>query len=271
MTLPGLAMDPASFPQMYERWLVGALFRPWAELTVDELGLSAGDTVLDIACGTGIVARVAQLRLGKDARIVGVDASPAMVAVARAVAPDIDWREGSAGALPLRDAEAPFDVVVCQQGLQFFPDRPAAAAQMRRWLAPGGRLAVSTWRADDEMPLPRELRRVAERHLGPIADARYGYGDAGTLEQLLRGAGFADVQVRARSRTARLDDGGQAFVRLNAAALLGMSAAGKTMGPDERQRTLEKIVGDSAPVLSAYAPGGSLAVETRSNLATARG
>ena len=137
------------------------------------------------------------------------------------------------------------------------------------------RRLVFTWGspgdADDEMPLPRELRRVAERHLGPIADARYGYGDAGTLEQLLRGAGFADVQVRARSRTARLDDGGQAFVRLNAAALLGVSAAGKTMGPDERQRTLEKIVGDSAPVLSAYAAGGSLAVETRSNLATARG
>lgn len=269
MTLPGYAMDPASFPQMYERWLVGPLFRPWAALTVEELGLSAGDAVLDVACGTGIAARVAQQRLGTGSRIVGVDVNPAMLAVARAVAPEIDWREGSADALPLGDAEA-FDVVICQQGLQFFADRPAAAAQMRRALAPGGRLAVSTWRADEEMPLPLELRRVAQRHLGPITDQRYGFGDAGRLEQLLRDAGFADVQVRERSCTVRFDDDGQAFVRMNAMALIGMSAAGKTMSRDERQRILETIVGDSTPALSAHTHG-RLAVETRSNLATARG
>ncbi|HSC01427.1 MAG TPA: methyltransferase domain-containing protein [Burkholderiaceae bacterium] len=192
---------------------------------------------------------------------------PGHVAVARAVAPQIDWREGSADALPLGDAQ-PFDVVICQQGLQFFPDKPAAARQMRRALAPGGRLAVSTWRSDDETPLPRELRRVAERHLGPIADQRYAYGDAGRLEQVLRDAGFADVQARERLRTVQLD--GQVFVRMNAMALIGMSAAGKTMSPDERQRVLETIVHDSAPVLGACTDG-HLTVETRSNLATARG
>jgi len=270
MTLPGFTMDPATFPQMYERWLVGPLFRPWAELTVDELGLAAGDAVLDIACGTGIAARVAQQRLGKGSRIVGVDVTPAMLAVARAVAPQIDWREGNAGALPLRAAER-FEVVICQQGLQFFPDKPAAAAQMRRALAPGGRLAVSTWRADDELPLPLQLRRVAERHLGPITDQRYGYGDAGRLERLLRDAGFADVRVRERSYAVRFDDDGQAFLHMNAMALIGMSAAGKAMNPAERQRMLETIVSESAPLLSGYRTDGSLAVETRSNLATARG
>jgi ubiquinone/menaquinone biosynthesis C-methylase UbiE len=268
MTLPSYAMDQASLPQMYEHWFVGPLFRPWAELTVEELGLSAGDAVLDVACGTGIAARVARQRLGKDSRIVGIDISPAMLEVARTVAPQIDWREGSADALPLRDAEQ-FDVVICQQGLQFFPDKPAAAAQMRRALAPGGRLAVATWRSDDETALPLELRRVAERHLGSIADQRYGYGDAGQLEQLLRDAGFVDVQVRQRSCTVRLD--GQAFVRMNAMALIGMSAAGKALGRDERQRILETIVSDSAPALSACKDGRHLTVETRSNLATARG
>lgn len=269
MTLPGYTIDPTSFPWMYERWLVGPLFRPWAELTVDELGLSAGDAVLDVACGTGIAARVAQQRLGSGSRIVGIDASPAMLEVARAVAPEIDWREGSAGALPLSGVE-PFDVVICQQGLQFFPDKPAAAAQMRRALAPGGRLAVSTWRPDDEMPLPRALRRVAERHLGPITDQRYGYGDPGRLEQLLRDAGFVDVRVRERSCIARFDDDGRAFVRMNSMALIGMSAAGKAMSHDERQRILETIVGDSTPLLDADTDG-RFAVETASNLATARG
>jgi SAM-dependent methyltransferase len=192
-----------------------------------------------------------------------------MLEVARAVAPEIDWREGSAGALPLSDAER-FSVVICQQGLQFFPDKPAAAAQMRRALAPGGKLAVSTWRPDDEMPLPRELRRVAERHLGPITDQRYGYGDPGRLEQLLRDAGFVGVQVRERSCTVRFEDDGQAFVRLNSMALIGMSAAGKAMSREERQRILETIVSDSAPLLSACTDG-FLTVETRSSLATARG
>src|SRR5262245_45406857 len=103
MTLPSYAMNQASFPERYEQWLVGSLFRPWAELTLDEVKLSSGDHVLDIACGTGIVARVAKERLGDAGYVVGVDVSPDMLAVARAVAPPIDWREGNAIALPLRD------------------------------------------------------------------------------------------------------------------------------------------------------------------------
>lgn len=162
-------MNQATFPEMYERWLVGPLFRPWAETTLEEVELSSGDRVLDIACGTGIVARLARERIGDAGHVVGVDISSDMLAVARAVAPGIDWREGKAGALPLYDGEQ-FDVVVCQQGLQFFPDKPAAAAEMRRALAKGGRLAVATWRSDDEIPFFRELRRVVERQLGAIAD-----------------------------------------------------------------------------------------------------
>ena len=164
MTLPSYAMNQVSFPEMYERWLVGPLFRPWAELTLDELKLSPGDRLLDIACGTGIVARVAKQRLGDTGQVVGVDVSSDMLAVARNVAPDIDWREGNAASLPLNEGEQ-FDIVVCQQGLQFFTDKTAAIAQMRRALAEHGRLAVATWRSDEEMHFLRELRRVAEHHL----------------------------------------------------------------------------------------------------------
>jgi SAM-dependent methyltransferase len=151
MSLPIYAMNQASFPEMYERWLVGPLFRPCAELTLDELMLSPRDRVLDIACGTGIVARLAKERLGKSGAVVGIDVSAGMLAVARPAAPDIDWREGDANALPLRGDER-FDIVVCQQGLQFFSDKTAAAAEMRRALAQGGRLAVATWRPDEEIP-----------------------------------------------------------------------------------------------------------------------
>lgn len=270
MTLPSYAMGQMSFPEMYERWLVGPLFRPWAELTLDALKVSPGDRLIDIACGTGIVARRARERLGAGTRIVGVDISPDMLAVARGAAPGIDWRQGNAAALPLRDGEQ-FDVVVCQQGLQFFPDKPAGAAEMRRALAKGGRLAVATWRPDEEIPISRELRRVAERRLGPIADQRHSFGDADKLAALLKGAGFADVRVKAEAQTIRFEDGAP-FLRMNTMALVGMSAAGKAMADAERKAVVDTIVGESAPVLAAFRDGANgLAFELSTNLALARG
>lgn len=262
-------MGQASFPEMYERWLVGPLFRPWAEVTFEEVKLSPGHRVLDVACGTGIVARVARERLGAAGYVVGIDINAEMLAVARTVAPDIDWRVGNAGALPLHDGEQ-FDVIVCQQGLQFFPDKPAAAAQMRRALARGGRLAVATWRSDEEIPFFRDLRRVAERLLGPIADLRHSFGDAALIEALLRDAGFHDVRSRTISRRIRFEDGAP-LLRLNAMALVGMSAAGKAMADHERMRVVEDIVSGSAPVLQSYADGSGVAFELSSNLVTAKG
>lgn len=256
------------FPEIYEQALVGALFQPWAELTLDELQLTGADRVLDVACGTGIVARLARKRLGDKGKVVGVDLSPAMLAVARRVAADIDWREGQADALPVRENEE-FDVVVCQQGLQFFPDRAAAAREMRRALTTGGRLAVSTWRPDDEMPLLRELRRVAERHLGPILDRRHGFGEAGPLETLLRETGFRDVRSRTLWRTIQFKDA-SVFLRLNATALVGMSPAAKTMGDTEREEIVATIVRDSAEVTRPYTDETGLAFELGTNFATAR-
>ena len=266
---PSHAMGQASFPEMYERWLVGPLFRPWAEVTFEEVKLSPGHRVLDIACGTGIVARVAKERLGAAGYVVGVDISPDMLAVARTVAPDIDWRAGNASALPLRDGEQ-FDMAVCQQGLQFFPDKPAAAAEMRRALAQGGVLAVATWRSDEEIPFFRELRRVAERLLGPIADLRHSFGNAAQLEVLLRDVGFHDVRSRTISRITRFEDGAP-LLRLNTMALVGMSAAGKAMTDQERKRVVEDIVSESAPVLQSHSDGPGIAFELSTNLATAKG
>jgi ubiquinone/menaquinone biosynthesis C-methylase UbiE len=269
MSLPNYAMNQVSFPQMYEQWLVGPLFKPWAEMILDEVELKAGDRVLDIACGTGILARLAQQRLGQAGYMVGIDISPDMLAVARSVAPGIEWREGNAGALPLKDDER-FDVVACQQGLQFFPDKPAAAAQMRLALANGGRLAVSTWRSDEEIPFFRGLREVAERRLGGISDQRYGFGNATALETLLRDAGFKEVRSKVLSRTIRFEADAP-FLRLNAMALVGMSAAGKAMSGAERKDVVEQIVSDSVPIQQSYTDGSMLAFEVRTNLSTATG
>lgn len=269
MNLPNLAMGQANFPEMYEHWLVAPLFRPFAEVALVDVGLIPGDRLLDIACGTGILARIALERSGGAGRIVGVDINPGMLAVARARAPEIDWREGNASALPLADGEQ-FDIVACHQGLQFFPDKPAAASQMRRALAKGGRLAVATWRPDREMPFLCELRKVAERHLGPIVDPRYSSGEAASVEALLASAGFEDVCFRVLSRTIRFEQG-MPFVRMNAMAFVGVSAAGKAMGDEERNAMVETIVSDSMPVLKAWSNGEALIFEATTNLVTATG
>jgi ubiquinone/menaquinone biosynthesis C-methylase UbiE len=265
MTLP---FDRMSFPEMYERSLVVPLFQPWAEDLVGRLGVADRDQVLDIACGTGIVARLARQRVGVAGRVVGVDASPQMLAVASKAAPDVEWREGNAAALPV-GADDRFDVVTCQQGLQFFQDKPTAAREMRRVLKSGGRLGVAVWRGLDDNRLFEELHAIAERHVGPLVDARHGFGDPDALSRLLTDAGFGDVHVDRLAKTARFPDGAT-FIRLNTMALVGMSAAAKTMDERTRAEVVDQIAADSTPVLSRYSDAGELVFDLASNVAIAR-
>lgn len=128
--------------QAYERYLVPAIFTAFADELVEDV--TPGTRVLDVACGTGIVARRAA---AKGAAVVGVDLNEQMLDVARAADAAIEWIEADAAALPLPDDT--FDRVYCQQGLQFMPEPAAAVAEMRRVLAPGGRLTVSVWRPSE--------------------------------------------------------------------------------------------------------------------------
>jgi len=257
-----------SFPELYERALVTPLFRPFVDATLEAVGIGPNDRVLDIACGTGIAGRAAQQRAGDGVRVVGIDVSPPMLALGREVAPAIDFREGDAAALPLH-ANEQFDVVICHQGMQFFPDRVAAAREMHRALAPGGRVAVATWRSDADYAFLFALRLVAEGHVGPINDRRHSLSDATDLEACLATAGFRDVSVRTVTRTVRFEDP-MLFVRLNAMALIGMSAAGKDMNEEERTAAMAAIIRDSEAVVRKQAGAGSLAYEIGMNLALAR-
>jgi ubiquinone/menaquinone biosynthesis C-methylase UbiE len=90
-----------SAPEVYERYLVPALFGPWAPVLIDAAALRPGDRVLDLACGTGVVARQAKSQVGATGAVTGVDLNPGMLAIARSVEPSVDWHEGNAGALPL--------------------------------------------------------------------------------------------------------------------------------------------------------------------------
>ncbi len=267
MTLPAYAMSQSSFPQMYEQLLVQPLFRPWVDDLFERVRLTSGDRVLDVACGTGIVARCAKERLGSAAHVVGVDISAPMLAVASERAPTVDWREGSASALPIGGTER-FDVIFCQQGLQFFPDKTAALREMKRVLAPSGRVAIACWVAAEETPMYRELQRVAERHLGAVQDQRFSFGGARVLERLLSSAGFQDVRVDRIARTIRLDDAAM-WVRMNAAALIGMSTVGAKLTDEGRASVLAVIERESAAVLGPFKHGDGVQFEAATNIAAA--
>lgn len=264
--LPAYSMNRPAFPEMYERSLVGTLFRPWAERLVERAALAPGMRVLDVACGTGIVARLACERLHGSGAVVAVDLSGPMLDVGREIEPGVDWREGDAAALPLR-ADERFDRGFCQQGFQFFADREAAARELHDALEPNGLAFVSTWRPADETPAFEALQHAAERHLGPIEDQRYSFGDGAALERLLTDAGFRDVDVETIALPHRFENGMET-VRMNAMALVGLS--GVKLDEQGRERLLEAIVRDSEADIRPFFEGDALVCELKSNVAVAR-
>jgi ubiquinone/menaquinone biosynthesis C-methylase UbiE len=256
-----------TFTEIYERVLVGPLFRPFAEELIARVGLERGDSVIDVACGTGIVARIARERLGHEARIVGADVSPAMLAVARAVDPSIDWREGNAVALPVGAGEQ-FTVLTCHQGLQFMPDKPAAIREMRRVLAPRGRVAIATWSSLEDIPGMRALNAIAEHHVGVIVDSRHSFGDGNALKHLMVDAGFDNVNVATHAHDVQFVDGAL-FARLNAMAVIGMSDKGKTMSEVERGELAARIAEESRDAIAKATKNGIFVIRLATNIATA--
>lgn len=192
--------------ETYEREMVPVLFEPWAAALLDHARLTGGERILDIACGTGIVARRAVRRVAPRGRVSGVDLNPNMLAVARMAAEregvTVTWREGNAEALPFGDAE--FDLVLCQQGLQFVPERPRAVAEMHRVLGAGGRVALALWRGLEMHPLFAAMNEVIQRHFGrPVLAMPFSLGEPDEIRALLDRAGFRDIELEQRSMTAR--------------------------------------------------------------------
>ena len=184
-----------SVPEVYDRFMAPQLFEPWARELVGRAELQSGSSVLDVASGPGTVARLAAAVVGSDGRVVASDISAAMLAVAAAKPVDpawapIEYLECPAAAIDA--AEGSFDAVLCQQGLQFFPDRERAAEEMCRVARPGGVVMVSTWAAERPLglfgPMTEALREVGMAEPYPHAfDPRsYSLG-AAELRRLLSG------------------------------------------------------------------------------------
>ncbi|MEX6504605.1 methyltransferase domain-containing protein [Pseudomonas zhanjiangensis] len=188
----------------YQAVFVPALFEPWAPWVVAAANLQAGERVLDVACGTGILARAAAACVGPDGSVVGLDANPGMLAVAAELAPEIEWRQGLAEALPY--AEESFDAVVSQFGLMFFSDRRQALDEMLRVLRPGGRLAVAVWDSLANTPAYAAevdlLARIAGEQAADALRAPFVLGERQALEALFSDAGMGSATIVTHTATA---------------------------------------------------------------------
>lgn len=186
--------------EFYETRFVPALFAEWAPLLVEACDVGPGQRVVDVACGTGIVARAAAARLGGDGEMVGVDRAQAMLDVAGRLLPDATFQLADAGRLPFDDDV--FDRVLCQASLMFFPDPGAALAEMARVVAPDGRVGVQVWGRLESSPGFLAFVEVAARHAGPEAigllTTYFAHGDLGQLTRLFDTAGLQIVSTDTR-------------------------------------------------------------------------
>lgn len=196
-------------PEAYERYIVPAWMGEWAQALVEFGGVKPGKQVLDVACGTGVVARKAVRLAGKSGRVTGLDINEGMIRSAKYFADrdgidTIEWRLGSAAAMPFGEE---YDVVLCQQGIQFCPDPLAVLREMARVMMPGGCLAISVWRELARYPCFTAFVDVLESFLGKnslsTAHASFSLADRDKLRDLVSTAGFHKVHIRLEVKMAR--------------------------------------------------------------------
>lgn len=194
-------------PENYERYFVPVISTPLAQDLLAVAALRSGERVLDVACGTGVLTRLAAARVGDEGSVAGSDLNPGMLAVARASVPQntsIKFYETGAEAMPLAD-EA-FDVVLCQMGLQFFSNKPASLREMARVLAPGGRLVLNVPGPTPDLfsMMADALARQVAPQTASFVHLVFSLHDPGELRDLLDGAGFREVDIQVAKRTLRL-------------------------------------------------------------------
>ena len=261
-----------SSPELYQRYLVPAITIKWAEDLVDRARPRAGEAVIDVACGTGVVARLAAKRMASG-RVTGLDLNAAMLTVARSVPSEgapIEWIEGSALNLPVPPTS--FDVALCQLGLQFFPDQGQALREMRRVLTGAGRIALSVYSSIERTPGAHAFVQALDQVLGPDASrikrGEHAFNEADQLKALLTDADFRRIDVHTVVQNivfpSVLD-----YVRFQLLAT-PMAALLKNRNEVERQAVIETVASKTANLsTSAALEGGKFSFPQEAYVAQA--
>ncbi|KAB2893053.1 MAG: methyltransferase domain-containing protein [Kofleriaceae bacterium] len=253
----------------YESFFVPAIFTPSSRVLIEAAAPRPGERVLDLACGTGVVARTIAPLVGAGGKVTGVDISPDMLAVARTLVPEgltIDFKQGNAVELDAPDRSV--DLVTCQHGLQFFPDRVAGTRHMRRVLADGGRAVVLCWQDVATQSLYHPMFEAEARHLGVEANKLtipFSLGEPGELRRVLLAGGFASVDVRPYTITARFASADQ-FVRLS--MLAGSAVLPELAGKVDS--LVDAVQRDCADDIARYRVGDRIEMEMSGLIAVAR-
>lgn len=189
---------------VYEAFFLPALFQQWASRVAEAADIQANDRVLDVACGTGVLARTVAERIGPQG-VVGLDLNEGMLEVAKRQAPEISWQQGRAEALPFDNGS--FDKVVSQFGLMFFHDRVAALCEMQRVLKPGGQMTIAVWDGLEDTPGYAAMTELLQHLFGDdVADALrapFVLGDRQMLHALFAEAGITDIHIVTHEGAAR--------------------------------------------------------------------
>jgi ubiquinone/menaquinone biosynthesis C-methylase UbiE len=257
-----------SVPEGYERFMLRQLFEPWAAVLVARAGIGPGSRVLDVASGLGPVARLAAEAVGPGGSVVASDISAAMLALAAARPADPQWApvrylQCPASAITAEDGS--FDAVLCQHGLQFFPERAEAAAEMRRVARPGGVVVLSTWAAEHPLglfgPMNETLRESGLAEPFPRAFDPDSYRVSVTdLEELLQMAGLREVRVETVELDAKWPT-----VQAATAALLGTPFGPLVSAlPADTQERIRALLASKLP---GSTDGSTITVRTASNIA----
>jgi ubiquinone/menaquinone biosynthesis C-methylase UbiE len=253
---------------IYEEQKVPAIFRPLAQATLDAIALRPNERVLDAACGTGIVGREVLARLSCAGRVTGFDLNTSMIDVARRLtAGDVErcrWHVADVCSLPFDDGA--FSVVICQQGLQFFPDEDAALRELHRVLEPDGRIAMTVWAGPSDFfkSLAAALGRHVGEAVGQQSLAPFVFEGLDTLPARMSKIGFADIDIQSVTVSRELTDPGSAIPK---------EITGNPVGPAVNARgpeVMAKIVSDVMADMADYQRGNQIVVPQSANLVLAR-
>ncbi len=197
----GQVSDKAA--RIYEEIYLPALFEEWSPLVLEAAHIEKGHRVIDVACGTGVLALTVLNHLGPGGAIVGIDINEGMLNIARTKSRQIDWLNVPAESLPFKDAS--FHRVISQFGMMYFENREGALREMMRVLQPGGSLVVAVWDKLENNPGLAAEDQLWQQVFGEEAadEAPYSLGDKKVLQNLLDNSGIIDAEIKTRQATAR--------------------------------------------------------------------
>lgn len=264
----GNAPNPA---QVYNDYFGPAMFIPSSKALLEQAAPSAGQRVIDLACGSGVVTELIANAVGPEGSVVGLDFSPPMLGVARAkqisTAP-VEWVECDAAAIPFPDAS--FDLATCQHGVQFFPDPVACAKEVKRVLKPGGRFAFTVWADISEHPLMNAMFQSISQRLGvPIESVGkpFMFGSLSDLTALLSNAGYREIREETRSFEANFPSSDR-WAQLTVMGAAAAIPAFRDLSDADRDALIPGVASDVADMIKDYTHGDSVVFTMTSHYAT---